>query len=203
MDKDNREADFSQIDSEIEDDISDSNASLEGESKDDCISVENQDQGDIAKLRREAEEFKDKYLRALADFENYKKRAMKERSELLKYQGEKLVVDFLEIADNLERASKEGEKNPDSLKEGLPLILKLLNDTFAKWEIRPISGVGQPFDPNRFQAISRAPSDALPPGTILNELRKSYLFKDKLIRAGEVVVVSDREETGKEEQKEI
>jgi len=136
----------------------------------------------------ELEEMRGKYLRALADYENYKKRALKERSDILKYQGEKALFDFLDIADNIELALEHSEADPQQLKEGIQLIHKLLMNTFEKWEVRPVSGIGKPFDPNQQSAISQVPSDEVEPGTVISELKKSYFFKDKLLREGEVVV---------------
>jgi len=142
----------------------------------------------------ELEEMRGKYLRALADYENYKKRVLKERSELLKYQGEKPLYDFLEIADNIELALEHSDANPEKLKEGIQLIHKLLMNIFSKWEVRPVSGIGKPFDPNQQSAISQLASEDAKPGTVINELKKAYFFKDKLLREGEVVVAVESKE---------
>lgn len=143
---------------------------------------------EIAKLAAEAEENKNRYLRALADLENYKRRALKERSDLIKYQGEKLVFDILEIVDNLELALQHSDANPEKLKEGVELIYKRFKEILNKWEIRDESGLGREFDPSRFSAISKVPSADVAPGTVINELKKAYFYKDKLLRVGEVVV---------------
>ncbi len=156
---------------------------------------------EIAALKAELADQKDKYLRALADFENYKKRALKERSEMLKYQGDRILLDILEVADNLERAIAGAEKDPNSLKDGLPLINKLLVDTLSKWEVRAESGVGKAFDPTKFRALSKVAMDDTAPNTIISEMRKTYFYKDKLLRAGEVIVSAPRE-TPAEEKKE-
>ncbi len=142
----------------------------------------------IIQLTAEVEEHKDKYLRALAELENYKKRALRERSELLKYQGERVLNDMLAIVDNLELALKHSATDPVKVREGLELIHKQFVDTLARWEVRAESGIGKEFDPSRYQAISKVKVEGNKPGTIVEELKRAYFYKDKLLRPGEVVI---------------
>ncbi|MCB0354189.1 MAG: nucleotide exchange factor GrpE [Bdellovibrionales bacterium] len=142
-------------------------------------------------LRSEVEEFRTKYLRSLADFENFKKRTQKERSDLLKYQGEKILLDFVEVLDNLELALSHSDADPATLREGVDLIYKQFEKVFEKWEVRSKPGVGAPFDPNHQNALSRLPSQEHDPGTVVNELKKTYFYKDRLLRPGEVVVAAE------------
>jgi len=158
---------------------------------------------EIAELResvqawkKEAEEQKDRYIRSVAELENYKKRSLKDRADLLKYQGDRIFTEILPILDNLELALQHAEgdsatSNSAALKSGMLLIHKLFIDTLAKWEVRAESGLGKDFDPNRHSALSKVPSADQKPGTILNEFRKAYFYKDKLLRPGEVVVASE------------
>ncbi len=156
---------------------------------------------DTERLRSELKETNDKYLRALADLENYKKRTLKERSDLLKYQGEKVFVDLLEVVDNLEFAlqysgapelpSEPPAFSPESaekLRQGLVLIHKLFLNILGKWEVRPESALGKLFDPQHFSAISKVPTTDVEPGTVISELKKAYFYKDRMLRPGEVVV---------------
>ncbi|MDC0358323.1 nucleotide exchange factor GrpE [Oligoflexia bacterium] len=158
----------------------------------------------VEQYQKEIEEYKGKYLRALADLENYKKRALKDRSELLKYQGERVFFDILEVVDNLELALQHAEAEPEKLKEGVELIHKRFLDILGKWEVRASSGLGQEFDPNRHAALSRVAAEGTKPGIIINELKKAYFYKDRLLRAGEVVVTADmtppEEEGGESEE---
>ncbi len=144
-----------------------------------------------ARLEQELSDMKDRYLRLMADFENFKKRALKEQSELLKYQGERLVVDLLEVLDNLELALSHSSAEYDKLKQGLEMVHRMFIERLGRWEIRGESSVGTEFDPHRHSAISRVPGNSAKPGTILGELKKPYFYKDKLIRVGEVVVASE------------
>ena len=153
-----------------------------------------QDSDDLTRLRAEVAENHDKYMRALADFENYKKRALKERSDLLKYQGEKILFDLLEVVDNLELALQHSEGDPEQLRSGVELIHKMFVDILSKWEVRGESGIGEMFDPEKQNALSRIAVDDAQPGTVINELKKTYYYKDRLLRAGEVVVCEARAE---------
>ena len=137
-------------------------------------------------------EAQDRYLRLAADFENFKRRALKEQSEVLKYQGEKIVVDMLEVLDNLELALTHSSASQETLKTGLEMVLKLFIEKLNKWQIRGESSVGAKFDPQKHAAISRVPGAES--GVIVGELKKPYYYKDKLIRCGEVIVATAGDE---------
>lgn len=146
----------------------------------------------IELMAKELAETKDRYLRLMADFENFKRRALKEQSELLKYQGERLVIDLLEVVDNLELALAHSSAEYDKLKAGLDMVHKMFIEKLAKWEIKGETSVGLDFDPHRHAAISKVPGGNQKPGTIVGELKKPYFYKDKLIRVGEVVVAAEQ-----------
>jgi molecular chaperone GrpE len=149
---------------------------------------------EIAALKAEAEANKDKYLRTLADFENFKKRALKEKSELLRYQGDRLAFDMLEVLDNLELAIGHSGADPAKLKSGIELIHKQFVDVLARWEIKALPAVGEVFDPAKHDALSRITSVEHKPGTVVTELKKAYQYKDKLLRHAAVVVSAAPEE---------
>ncbi|RME58338.1 MAG: nucleotide exchange factor GrpE [Candidatus Dadabacteria bacterium] len=155
----------------------------------------------INELEKELEKAHNKYLRALADLENYQKRVLKERSELLKYQGEKLIVDLLEVVDDLERALEHKESDPEKIKEGLSLIYKRFTDLLSKWGVVGESAVGKEFDPAKHEAISKVESEE-GEGKVVDELKKAYYYKDKLLRPAQVVVaVPGEKETKNTEEK--
>ncbi|MCB0321440.1 MAG: nucleotide exchange factor GrpE [Bdellovibrionales bacterium] len=139
-------------------------------------------------LEAELRDAKERYLRALADLDNVKKRTAKERSDLLKYQGERIFLDLLEVVDNFDRAMENVEADSDTLREGVALIHRMLKQVLVKWDVQGESAVGKKFDPTQHEAISQMPSAEAEPGTIVNELEKPYFYKDKLIRPGKVVV---------------
>lgn len=147
----------------------------------------------IKRLQADIESSKQDYLRALADFENYKKRVMKERADMLKYQGEKVIHDLLEVLDNLELALSQEQKTVEDFKGGVSLIHKLFVDTLDKWGVKGSSCIGQPFDVNSQEAIGMVESAEHKPGTIIQELRKSYIYKDRLLRPAKVVIAKEVE----------
>jgi molecular chaperone GrpE len=149
---------------------------------------------ELKAAKEEAVENFDKYLRAAAEFENFKKRSMKERADLLKYQGERAFVDLLEIVDDFERALQHAGADAGQLKEGLELILKRFVGVLTKWEVKGESAIGKSFDPNFHNALSRVPAPGQAPGTIIGELKKPYFYKDKLIRHGDVIVAAEAAE---------
>lgn len=144
---------------------------------------------------------KDQFLRIAAEFENYKKRMMREKSMALKYAGEPILREILATVDNLERAITQGEANGvvaeqglSSLLEGVQLTLKSLVGTLEKFEVTPVESVGEAFDPTNHEALTMEPSDTVPANHILNELEKGYQYKDRLLRAAKVIVSSGAEE---------
>ncbi len=176
-----RDADFSALDKDSAD------AAASGEDKGSNRQVD--------KLKAELEDTKDRLLRSLAEFDNFRKRAIKERSELLKYQGEAVFQDLLDILDNLELALKHADADPANLRQGVALIHKLFLDCLKKWDLKAESAVGLDFDPSKHNAISRVEvKDAnVKSGTVVNELKKAYYYKDKLLRPAEVVVAGEAE----------
>jgi molecular chaperone GrpE len=144
-------------------------------------------------LKAEVADYKNRYLRLMADFDNYKKRTLKEQSDLLRYQGEKVIVDLLEVLDNLELALSYSSAEFDKLKTGLEMVHKLFVERLAKWEVKAEPGMGNAFDPQKHNAISRVPGADAKPGTIVGELKKAYFYRDRLIRFGEVVVATEKD----------
>lgn len=141
-------------------------------------------------LEEEKNALQDKLLRLAADFENYKKRMIRDRETLFKYAEEGLLKELLPSIDNLERAlahqSAGGEEN--ALREGIDLTLKALLAATAKFGLTAILSVGQPFDPNLHEALAMEESTDFPPQTVLREFEKGYHYKDRLLRAAKVVV---------------
>lgn len=143
----------------------------------------------VVALKDEAQQHYDKYLRAVADLENYKRRAQKERSDLLRYAGENLARDLLEVVDNLELAlNQNASASGSDILKGVEMIHKQFLSVLDRHSIKGEQAVGELFDPNKHQAVTAVPSEEYAPGTILEVFKKTYFFKDKLLRAGQVVV---------------
>ncbi len=136
-------------------------------------------------------EINDKYLRLYSEFDNYRKRTIKERLDLAKTASEEVIIDLLPILDDFERAIKSTEevKNCEPVKEGMNLIYNKLSGMLNKKGLKPIEAIGEEFDTDFHEAITYipAPSDKLK-GKIVDEVQKGYLLHDKVIRYTKVVI---------------
>ena len=155
-----------------------------------------------------AKENYDKYLRAAAELDTFKRRSQKERSDLLKYGGESMARDLLEVLDNLERAinvastaaegsagtgngaTGSGVTGGEEFISGIKMIAEQYRQMFERHGVRGESGLGKPFDPNKQEALASVPTEDKPAGEVIEEFRKTYFFKDKLLRTGQVVVTA-------------
>lgn len=149
----------------------------------------------IADIEAERDEFRDKWMRALADAENTRKRADRDRREAENYGGSKLARDLLPVYDNLRRALKstaDTEKAVNaSLLEGVELTMRELISVFKKHGIDPITPeVGDKFDPNLHQAMFEAPLPGTKAGEIIDVSTEGFLLHDRLLRPAQVGVSS-------------
>ena len=150
---------------------------------------------EIEALRAERDDFRDKFMRALADSENMRKRADRDRREAENYGGSKLARDLLPVYDNLKRAlasSKEGEeKVPEALLEGIELTMRELINVFKKHGIEPIEPeVGDRFDPQQHEAMFEAPLPDTTAGDIIQVSTTGFMLHDRLLRPAQVGVSS-------------
>ena len=152
---------------------------------------------ELGKKEAEYKEMNDKYLRALAEMDNFRKRVAREQSESVKFANEKILCDLLSVVDNMERAvlhSRE-KKDFDALIDGLELTMKEFNSVFDKYGVKCIESVGQPFDPNRHHAVAIIESESHQDNTIVEEFRKGYVLNDRILRPSLVSVSKKKEET--------
>jgi molecular chaperone GrpE len=145
---------------------------------------------------QEAQENYDRLLRVSAEFDNYKKRASRDMEEFRKYSNQALIKEMLSVVDNLELAmnSTDGHKAIDKgLLDGLAMTHKGIIKVFEKFNVKPISAKGQPFDPTFHEAVMQEETDEYPANTVINELQKGYLIHDRLLRPSMVVVASTKD----------
>ncbi|KAF0182415.1 MAG: molecular chaperone GrpE [Nitrospirae bacterium] len=145
---------------------------------------------DIAAELADANE---KYLRLYADFENFRKKVVKDKEELVKYANESLVFELLTVIDNLEMALKHARdkanaETVDPLVTGVDNTLRGLSRMLEKFGLAAIDAAGQAFDPAYHHAMSQVERDDLENGMVVEELRKGYQFKDKVLRPSLVSV---------------
>ncbi len=133
----------------------------------------------------------DKYLRLSAEFDNYRKRTLKERMELIKSAGEDILINFLSVLDNMQRAQKSAAESTDvvAVKEGIDLIFKNLSDFVSQKGVKEIESIGKDFDTDLHEALTKipAPEENLK-GKVVDVIEKGYKLNDKVIRFAKVVV---------------
>ncbi|MFZ5906014.1 MAG: nucleotide exchange factor GrpE [Nitrospirota bacterium] len=135
------------------------------------------------------EEMNNKYLRLYAEFENYKKRVAKDKEELIKYGNESLLYELLPVVDNLEMALQHASDDVSSgLVQGVELTLKMMRKSLEKYGLIPIEAEGKPFDPAVHHAMAHLERDDVEENIVIEEYRKGYMFRDKLLRASLVAV---------------
>ncbi len=147
-------------------------------------------QAELDQLRAEAEDHKQRLLRTQADFDNFRRRTVKEKEELGKYASAKLITELLPVIDNFERALGTATENADisSYTKGVEMIFRQLEGILKAEGLTPMESVGTPFNPEFHQAIMQVESDEYEEGTVVEEVQKGYLLKDKVLRPAMVKV---------------
>jgi molecular chaperone GrpE len=138
-------------------------------------------------LAAEKADLKDRLLRTLADFDNFRRRAERDRSEYVQYAATEMVRDLIPILDDFRRAMKVETADKEYAK-GIELIDQRLFEALKKAGLEPIEAAGKPFDPNLHQAVVRVQSEEFPDQTVLEEFQSGYNFKGKLLRPAMVKV---------------
>lgn len=150
-----------------------------------------EDEGEQEKLREELQEQKDKYLRLVAEFDNFKRRNAKERMELIQTAGKEVITSLLDVLDDSERAEKQLQSTEDIAvaREGVQLVFNKLRSILLSKGLKQMESIETPFDVEKHEAITEipAPNDSLK-GKVLDEVTKGYYLNDKIIRFAKVVV---------------
>lgn len=149
------------------------------------------EQSETEKLQAELQEQKDKYLRLMAEFDNFRRRTAKERLELIQTAGKDVIVSLLDVLDDCDRAEKQLAASDDIAiqKEGIQLVFNKLRTTLQGKGVKVMESIQTDFDVEKHEAITEipAPTDKLK-GKVLDEVVKGYYLNDKLIRFAKVVV---------------
>lgn len=145
----------------------------------------------LARAQEEIATLKDKYLRQVAEFDNYRKRTLKEKTELILNGGEKVISALLPVLDDLERALQNMEKSEDvaTLKEGVDLIVDKLTKTLAAQGLHKMDTVGKEFDTDYHEAIALIPAqEEAQKNHVVDCVQQGYMLNDKVLRHAKVVV---------------
>lgn len=145
---------------------------------------------EIERLRAAAEDADKRVLMAQAEAENFRKRMRRDFEDQLKFAAVPLVTDILQVRDNLLRALEAAETGSDSqgLNEGVAMVVKQLDDTLAKFQVREIPAAGELFDPNFHEAISQMPCEDVESGLVAIVAQSGFQMHDRVIRPAQVVV---------------
>ena len=138
-------------------------------------------------------DWKDRYARAMADFDNFRKRTARDREDLVKFAASDVLKDILPTVDNLARALDEAkDKADDPFVAGVRLVYDGLLKMLADHGATPLDSIGEPFDTNFHEALAQLPSEDVEEGRVMNEMKRGWLLHGKLLRAAQVVVSSGK-----------
>jgi molecular chaperone GrpE len=149
------------------------------------------EESELEKVRTELEEQKDRFVRKVAEFDNFKRRNARERMDLIQTAGKEVIVDLLDILDDCDRAQKQIENTEDikEIKEGVLLVFNKLRNTLSARGLKPMETIHQEFNPDLHDAITEIPAPSVDlKGKVLDEIVKGYYLNDKIIRHAKVVV---------------
>ncbi len=149
------------------------------------------DDSELEKLQAELQEQKDKYLRLMAEFDNFRRRTAKERIELIQTAGKDVIVSLLDVLDDCDRAEKQLQGSDDIAvqKEGIQLVFNKLRSSLQSKGVKAMESINADFDVEKHEAITEipAPSEEMK-GKVIDEVMKGYYLNDKIIRFAKVVV---------------
>lgn len=169
---------------------------LENEVKEEACDTEQQAQeelSEVEKLRVQLEEQNDKYLRLMAEYDNYQKRSQREKAARYADAVIDTAEKILPIGDNLERALATEVTSEDAIKfkEGIEMVMKQFNDCLEKLEITPIKAEGEQFDPNLHNAVMHIEDDSIDENTVVEDFMKGYIYKNERVVRHSMVKVAN------------
>jgi molecular chaperone GrpE len=158
----------------------------------------------VKDLESEVSQLKDKLLRKAAEFENYKRRTENDQLSLLTYAAESFIQKLLPVIDDFERSLDHinDAQDIEAIKNGLKLIYDKFMKALDEQGVKKIDAVGKLFDVNYHEALMQRPDDSVEPHTILEEIEKGYIYKDKVLRHSKVIVSEDNGGSAENEEKE-
>ena len=157
--------------------------------EDNAPEAENTEEKAEEKTEEKADDGNEKYVRLMAEFQNYKKRVAKEKNDIREYATEKLVMELLPVLDNFERAlAASAEDDPAGYAKGMELIFTLMVTELQKSGLAEVEAEGQDFDPTKHNAVMTEENEELESGKVSKVLQKGYALNDKVIRPSMVAV---------------
>ncbi len=168
------------------------------ENKDGIKHDNNKDEKDrLKQVLDELDEYKDKYIRLCAEFDNARKRMEREKQEFVKYANEGILLDLLAIIDNLERSLDSVNKDSPDIKgllKGINMVLSQAREVLLKHGVKPIEAKGKVFDPHCHEILMQEETDEFDEGIVIDEFQKGYYFNDRVLRTAKVKIARKKQE---------
>lgn len=185
----NNEINDENVDKNVVSEENTENASAKADNSADEMTAEPTIEEQLEAAKKEVEQYKDKYLRAVAEFDNYRKRTLKEKAELLLNGSEKTVCAFLPILDDFERAIADKTEDVNAIKEGMQIIFNKFNKTLESLGVKKIETEGKDFDVDFHEAVAMVPGMGDDKkGKVIDCVQTGYQLNDKVIRHAKVAV---------------
>ena len=150
----------------------------------------------ISELEKQVKELEDKFLRKVAEFENYKRRAENDQFNLITYGAESFIVKLLPVIDDFERSLQhiDTANDSESIKKGIKLVYEKLLKVLDEQGIKKMESVGKPFNVDYHDALMQRKNEKVEPHTVLEEIEPGYIYREKVIRHAKVIVSEDLSE---------
>jgi molecular chaperone GrpE len=170
--------------------IEDNEKVVELSNNEEVETTEDDEQDEVEQLKEQIDEEKNKYLRLLADYDNFRRRATLDKEALQKYQSQNVLTNLIPVLDNFSRAIAVEAKSDEArtMMEGMDMIYRSLVDALKSEGLVEIEALDQEFDPNYHQAIMTGNEEDKPSGVVLEEMQKGYILKDRVLRPSMVKV---------------
>lgn len=144
---------------------------------------------EVERLQAALAEAEDKYLRAVAELHNYKRRSQREQAQRMQYANQELLAQVLPIMDNLQRAlAHQAHAGSEEFARGVELVVRQFHDILASFGVQPVPAQGQPFDPQIHEAVAQVETTEVPEGTVVEVDTPGYCLHDRCLRPAKVVV---------------
>ena len=163
-------------------------------------------ESEYQKVVQEAADYKDKWMRLYAEFENVRKRTEREKTEFVKYANEGLVVDFLNILDDLERsilAANDRHEDYDAFLKGVEMVMAHIYEMLKKHQVKPMEVEGKLFDPHCHEILMQEETNEHDDGSVVEVFQKGYYLAEKVVRTAKVKVAVNKSEEAKQENEEV
>jgi molecular chaperone GrpE len=167
------------------------------ESEQDATADEAEDEpvDELTTAKREAAQLQDRYLRAVAELDNFRKRTVKARAETRDDTLRDILLQIAPLLDNLRRALAQETEDAAAVRQGVEIIVTQFKEILAGYGLQEIEAMGKPFDPNEHEAMMQVPSAEHEPGMVIQETEKGFRLRDKVVRPSRVIVSSQLDES--------